>query len=101
MPETEFRLLRGAAAHQQIQLRVMLLQQIGGHMRANVTGPTGQEYRHVAPFVPVLIASPISLVDGAAEDAPVEGGICKMRGARASRERPSIRGYVHRRSAGI
>ena len=32
----------------------MCIQQIGGHVRANVACRTGQEYRHVAPLVPVF-----------------------------------------------
>ena len=32
----------------------MLLQQVGGDVRADVSGRSGQEYRHVAPLVPVL-----------------------------------------------
>jgi hypothetical protein len=40
----------------------MLVEQISGDMRADVPGPTGQENRHVAPFVPVFTASPFSVV---------------------------------------
>jgi hypothetical protein len=38
----------------------VLFQQIGGDMPADVSGGPGQEYRHVAPFVPVLMVSPFS-----------------------------------------
>ena len=93
MPKPQFRVPRIAAAHQQIQGRVMLLQQIRGNMRSDVPGPTGQENCHVAPFVPVFMLSPFSLV--------AAGGIFRARGARSSSGRPSISGYVHRRSAGI
>jgi hypothetical protein len=37
----------------------VVLQQISGDMSAYVSGRTGQEYRHVAPFVPVLTVSPL------------------------------------------
>ena len=95
LPKPQFRIPRIAPTHQQIQGRVMLLQQIRGDMRANVSGPTGQEYCHVAPFVPVFTAAPFSVVGS------LGGGICSTRGARASSGRPSISGYVHRRKAGI
>jgi hypothetical protein len=65
----------------------MLLEQIGGHMRADVSGPTGQEYRHVAPFVPVFMHSPFSV---GAPLPPLKAGA--QTGARASSGRPSISG---------
>src|SRR5208337_3357534 len=91
IPKPQLRFARIAAAHQQIQGRVMLVEQISGDMRADVPGPTGQENCHVAPFVPVFMASPLSC----------GGGMRSTRGARASSARPSISGYVHRRNAGI
>src|SRR5208282_1847809 len=97
LPKPQLRITRIASAHQQIQGRVILLQQIRGDMGADVPGPTGQEYCHVAPFVPFFKASPFSRV----EVVVLEGGICSTRGARASSGRPSISGYVHRRNAGI
>jgi hypothetical protein len=36
------------------------LKEIGGDMRADVSGRSGQEYRHVAPLVPVFTASPVA-----------------------------------------
>jgi hypothetical protein len=38
----------------------MPFQQIGGDVRADISGRAGQEYRHVAPSVPVFTASPLS-----------------------------------------
>ena len=99
VPKPQLRVTWIAAAHQQIQGRVMLVEQIRGDMRADVPGPTGQEYCHVAPFVPVFTASPFLAVEvGVVVGA---GGIRSTRGARASSARPSISGYVHRRNAGI
>ncbi len=99
LPKPQFRVARIAAAHQQIQGRVMLVEQVGGDMRADVSGPTGQEYCHVAPFVPVFTASPFLAVEvGVVVGAD---GIRSTRGTRASNGRPSISGYVHRRNAGI
>ena len=60
IPKPQLRVARIAAAHQQIQGRIMLVEQISGDMGADVPGSTGQEYRHVAPFVPVFTASPFS-----------------------------------------
>ena len=85
LPKPQFRVMGIAATHQQIQGRVMLLQQIRGDVRSDVPGPTGQEYCHVAPFVPVFTAVPFSC-------GVVVGGICNRRGARASSGRPSISG---------
>jgi hypothetical protein len=36
----------------------VILQKVRGNVRADVSGRTGQEYRHVAPLVPVLTVSP-------------------------------------------
>ena len=69
-------------AHQYVERSAVLLQQVGRDMRANVSGRTGQEYRQVAPFVPVLTTSPFS--------GTVAG--CKLREGRASNARPSIKG---------
>jgi hypothetical protein len=35
-------------------------EKIGGNVRADVPGRPGQEYRHVAPLVPVFTASPFA-----------------------------------------
>ena len=99
MPKPQFGIAPITSAHQQIQGGVVPFQQIGGDMRPYVPGPTGQEYCHVAPFVPVFMASPFSVITSSV--APVGGGICSTRGSRASSGRPSISGYVHRRNAGI
>ncbi len=93
VPQAQLCIARIATAHQQIQSRIMLFEQIGCDMRADVAGATGQEYCHVAPFVPVLILSPSPF--------SAAGDMCNSRGARASSGRPSISGYVHRRNAGI
>src|SRR5207247_173319 len=80
LPETFFGLARIASAHQQVQRCAMLGQQVRGGMGANVSSPSGQENRHVAPFVPVLTVS-VSVPRG-----------CRLRGGRASSGRPSIKG---------
>src|SRR4051794_9289519 len=61
-------------------------------MRADVAGGTGQENRHVAPFVPVLMVGPFGCGSGES---------WKVRGGRASSGLPSISGYVQRRKAGM
>jgi hypothetical protein len=38
----------------------MLFQKIRGNVRAYVSGRPGQEYRHLAPSVPVFTASPLA-----------------------------------------
>ena len=91
LPQAARGFLRIAGAHQQVQRSAVLLQQVGGDVRADVSGGTSQEYRHVAPLVPVLTTSPFS---GTAAG-------CRLRAGRASSGRPSIRGYVHLRSAGM
>src|SRR6476660_3188901 len=60
LPQACRSLLRVAGTNQQVQRRAVLLQQVGGDMGADVSGRTGQEYRHVAPLVPVLTTSPFS-----------------------------------------
>src|ERR1700730_12113484 len=60
LPQAEGSLLRVAGADQQVQRSTVLLEQVGGDVRADVSGGTGQEYRHVAPLVPVLTTSPFS-----------------------------------------
>ncbi len=82
LPQPARRFLRIAGANQQVQRSAVLLQQVGGDVRADVSGGTGQEYRHVAPLVPVLTTSPFS---GTASG-------CRLREGRASSGRPSIRG---------
>src|ERR1019366_9259883 len=57
-PQARRCLLRITRPYQQVQRGIMILQEIGGYMRADVSGRTGQEYRHVAPLVPVLTVSP-------------------------------------------
>ena len=89
LPQTQLGLAQVTRPHEKVQGSAVILQQIGGHMRSDVAGRPGQEYRHVAPFVPVFAVSPFA------------GARLKLRGARASSGRPSISGYVHRRSAGI
>jgi hypothetical protein len=79
----------------------MLLQEISGDVRANVSGSTRQEYCHVAPFVPVFIASPSSVFVVVADRIADTCGMSSNRGARASNGRPSISGYVQRRNAGM
>ena len=91
LPQTHLGFVSIARPDQQVQRSAVPFQQIGGDMRADVSGRTGQEYRHVAPFVPVLTVSPCR---------PLRAS-WKWRGGRASSGRPSIRGYVHRRSAGM
>src|SRR5436853_1387500 len=59
-PEPKVRLLSIARTHQKIQRCAVLLQQIGGDVRPDVSGGSGQKYRHVAPLVPVLTASPFA-----------------------------------------
>ena len=54
LPQAACGLLRIARADQQIQRGAVSLQQVGGDVRADVSGGTGQEYRHVAPLVPVV-----------------------------------------------
>jgi hypothetical protein len=62
VPKPQLRVALIAAANQQIQSGIMLVEQVSGDMRADVPGSTGQEYRHVAPFVPVFTALPFSVV---------------------------------------
>src|ERR1700722_17827106 len=82
VPQTQFPLVGIARPHQHIQGSPMVLQQVGSDMAADVSGGPGQEYRHVAPFVPVLTVSPLlSTSDN-----------WKLRDGRASRGRPSISG---------
>src|SRR5271170_6582957 len=82
LPEANFGLMSIARADQQIQRRSMLFQKIGGDVCADVSGRPGQEYRHVAPLVPVRTVS-------ASFSALASS---KWRGGRASSGLPSIRG---------
>ena len=82
-PESHRRFLRILAANQKIQAGAMCLQQVGGDMRANVACRSGQEYRHVAPFVPVFMVSPL---------AGSSSLNWKGRGGRTSSGLPSISG---------
>src|ERR1700691_2696127 len=99
LPKPLFCAPRIAAANQQIQGGVMLLQQIRSNMRANVFVCPGQEYSHGAPLAPVFTPSRFSCAVSSA--VPGAGGICSTRDTRASSGRPSINGYVQRRNAGI
>jgi len=49
-----------AGPHQQVQGGAVPLQKVGGYVRADVSGRSSQEYRHVAPLVPVFTASPLA-----------------------------------------
>ena len=60
LPEAQFGIARVASPHQQVQRGTVALQQVGGDVRPDVSGRAGQEYRHVAPLVPVLTASPFA-----------------------------------------
>src|SRR6185312_1297232 len=90
VPEAVFSLMRITRANQQVQGRTVLVYQISGDVSADVAGGSGQEYRHVAPLVPVLTVS-----------AAASLAACRLRAGRASSGRPSIKGYVHLRSAGM
>src|SRR5207248_114690 len=59
-PKTQLRFLWIASSHKYVQRGCVSIQQISGNVRADVSGRTGQEYRHVAPSVPVLTASPLA-----------------------------------------
>jgi len=59
MPQAHLRLVRISRPYQHVQRSSVLLQQIGGDVPADVSSGPGQEYRHVAPFVPVLMVSPL------------------------------------------
>ncbi len=59
-PQAQLRLLRIARPHQHVQGGAVPFQQIGSNVRADVSGRPGQEYRHVAPSVPVFTASPLA-----------------------------------------
>ena len=58
-PEPELSFLRVARAHQYVERCPVIREKIGGDMGADVSGRSGQEYRHVAPLVPVLTAWPL------------------------------------------
>src|SRR5882762_9082222 len=89
LPQPQLGFAQVTRPHQKVQGSAVILQQIGGDMRSDVAGRPGQEYRHVAPLVPVFTVSPFV------------GASLKLRGGRTSSGRPSISGYVHRRSAGM
>ena len=59
-PQPQLRFLRITRPHQHIQSSAMPFQQIRGNVRTDVSGRPGQEYRHVAPSVPVFTASPLA-----------------------------------------
>ncbi len=83
LPQANFRVMRVFTAHQQVESCALLVEKIGRHMGADVSGGTGQEYRHVAPLVPVgTVSAPLG----------ASGAICSVRGGRASSGRPSIKG---------
>src|SRR5713101_10170332 len=89
LPQTQLGLAQVTRPHQKVQGSAVILQQIGGHMGSDVAGRPGQEYRHVAPLVPVFAVSPFA------------GARLKLRGERASSGRPANGVYVQRLSAGI
>src|SRR6478752_1980074 len=60
LPQSSRGFLRIPGANQQVQRSAVLLEQVGGHVGADVSSGTSQEYRHVAPLVPVLTTSPFS-----------------------------------------
>jgi len=60
LPEAQLSFLGSASPYQQIQRGTVAFEKIGGDVRADVSGRTGQEYRHVAPSVPVFTASPFA-----------------------------------------
>ena len=60
LPQTARGFLLVAGTHQQVQRGAVLLQQVRGDVCADVSGGTSQEYRHVAPLVPVLTMSALS-----------------------------------------
>src|SRR5579864_7132841 len=82
-PKARGRFLCVFAANQEIQAGGMRFQQVGGDMRADVTRRSGQEYRHVAPLVPVFMVSVPAASSSFNE---------KARGGRTSSGRPSISG---------
>src|SRR5579862_3961136 len=59
-PQPCLGLMGVSGANEHIQRRSVLFQEIRGDMAADVSGGTGQEYRHVAPFVPVLMVLSLS-----------------------------------------
>src|SRR6266571_2311119 len=59
-PQAQLGFLRITGTHQQVQSGTVALKQIGGNMCADVSGRSSQEYRHVAPLVPVFTASPFA-----------------------------------------
>ena len=80
LPQPQFGFVLGLGPDQQIKRILVAIEKIGGDMSADVSGRAGQEYRHVAPSVPVLTASPLVGVNS------------KLRAGLASSGRPSIRG---------
>ena len=59
-PQAQLRLLRVARPHEDVQRGAVAFEKIGGDMCADVSGRSGQEYRHVAPLVPVFTVSPLA-----------------------------------------
>ena len=57
LPQAPFGFALVLGANQQIQRVFVAIQKIGGDVSADVSGRAGQEYRHVAPLVPVLTVS--------------------------------------------
>src|ERR1700733_1272862 len=90
LPEPQLRFLWIFRAHQHVQSCAVILQQVGGDVRANVSGSPGYEYRHVTPFVPVFSDSLPSV--SLPRVSPPTAGSCKLRGGRDSSGRPSISG---------
>ena len=82
LPQPQAGIFLIARAHQQVQGCTVLIQQVGGEVCADVSRATGQEYRHVAPLVPVFIAMALFSAEAS----------WKVRAGRASSGRPSIKG---------
>ena len=59
-PQPELRFLLVAGADEQVQRGAVSVKKVGGDVCADVSGRSGQEYRHVAPLVPVFTASPLT-----------------------------------------
>src|SRR5215468_4366419 len=83
-PQALRRLLRVLTAHEYIQRGAMRVQQVGRNVRADIARRSGQEYRHVAPLVPVFTVS--SCV------ASCSWMGMRGRGGRTASGRPSISG---------
>ena len=54
-PQAHFRLMRVFGAHQNIQMVLVVLQQVGRNVRSNIPRSASQKYRHVAPFSLIIL----------------------------------------------